>query len=312
MRQKNTPEKLSIEQIRALPAKQRRSYVDRVRVRYSLWHTLYEEIAWRHERQDGAAEPQCMLLVGGTRAGKTTLAKSYAALHPPFETSTGTKRPIVFATIQLPATIPTLVTVLLTAIGDPLPYSGTIPRRRARLVKYFRDCEVAYLMLDEIQHFWDPDRMKTLHLVTNWLKTFIKETNVSCLFIGLQGEAEHVVTENAQLAGLFGDPYVLEPFPWEVTQPGTITTFCNFLADLEGLLPLRQPSNLFREDKALRIHIASAGVVGFVMALIREATHLALREGQECLDNALLEQAFKRRLAGNRRNIPNPFYREDM
>ena len=43
------------------------------------------------------------------------------------------------------------------------------------------------------------------------------------------------------------------------------------------------------------------------MALIRRATYLALEREQEYLDQNLLFQAFKDRLAGERRGIPNPF-----
>ena len=43
------------------------------------------------------------------------------------------------------------------------------------------------------------------------------------------------------------------------------------------------------------------------MALIRRATYLALEREQEYLDHNLLSEAFKGRLAGERRGIPNPF-----
>lgn len=303
----NDEQELTISEIRQLSRQQRKKYIERMRVFYPHFEELMDEIAWRHERREDAAEPPCMLLVARTRAGKTTLAKSYAALYPKVETEFGTERPVVFATVQLPATAFTLVTSLLIALGDPGALFGNVSKRRERLVKLFRDCKVSLLIIDEIQHFWDPDRMKTLQLVTNWLKTFIKETNVACLFIGLQGEAEHVIAENEQLAGLFGDPYVLEPFHWDETNPNTIEEFCDFLADLDAISPLRESSNFAHIDRAHKIFIASDGVVGLVMALVREAMHLALRSGQEYVDDELLAEGFDRRLAGKRRKIMNPF-----
>ncbi len=262
-----------------------------------------------HQLYQVAAEPECLLLVGPPGAGKTTLLASYAIQFPAVFTDTATLRPVVMATTPSRANVNNLETALLSALGDPAADKGSIGSRELRLIRFFKEiCLVELLILDDLQHFWDR-RSKTILLdASNWLKTFIKETRVSCVLVGLPGEAEAIVNTNSQLASLFGDPYKLSPFEWDETEPkSTREVFCTFLAELEERLPLKKPSHLASYETALRCFAASDGILRYLMALVRRATYLALEREQEYLDHDLLFQAFKDRLAGARRGIPNPF-----
>jgi hypothetical protein len=256
-----------------------------------------------------AAEPPCMLLVGPAGAGKTTLAALYARQYPAIFTETVTLRSVVMATTPSTANVHNLIMALLEALGDPGATKGSIGAKERRLIKYFKEiCKVELLILDELQHFVDRDIQKILLNASNWLKTFIKETNVSCLLIGLQDDAEEVVNSNPQLARSFGDPYVLAPFDWDETKPDdTKEVFRQYLREIEKLLPLKEPSHLGHYDTALRCFAASGGIMSYQMKLVRTATRLALERGRECLDLDLLSQAFKDELASERRGIPNPF-----
>jgi len=232
---------LTHEDICQLPHLERIPYVEHMRVRYPLWEQIYTKLHRCHQRKAIAAEPQCMFLVGPTGAGKTTLAASYALKYPAIFTETVTLRPVVMATTPSPANVNNLIMVLLEALGDPGATKGTIGARGRRLVRYFKEsCTVELLILDELQHFVDRDNQRILHNASNWLKTFVKETKVSCLFIGLQDDAEEVVNSNPQLARLFGDPYVLAPFEWDETKADkTREVFRDFLREIEKLLPLK-------------------------------------------------------------------------
>jgi hypothetical protein len=256
-----------------------------------------------------AADPQCMLLVGPTGAGKTTLAASYTQKYPATFTDTVILRPVVMATIPSTASITNLLITLLSALGDPGATRGNIVAKEERLKKFFREkCLVELLILDELQHFVDRDSQRILQNASNWLKTFIKETKVACVLIGLQNDAEEVVDSNPQLARLFGDPYVLAPFEWDETKPGaTREVFRDFLRELERLLPLQEPSHLADYETALRCFAACSGAVSYLMELVRSAIYLALEQERESLDYGLLSQAFIERLAPIRRGIPNPF-----
>ncbi len=301
--------KLSREEICQLPNSERLRYVGRIRIFYPLWHSITNEIRRCHQLHPVAAEPECLLLVGPPGAGKTTLLASYAQGYPAIFTDTAILRPVVMATTPSRANVNNLETALLSALGDPAADKGSIGSKEIRLTKYFKEiCRVELLILDELQHFWDRQSKTILHDASNWLKTFIKETKVSCALVGLPGEAEAIVNTNPQLASLFGDPYMLSPFTWDETEPAsTRDVFCTFLAELEERLPLKKPSHLASYETALRCFAACDGNLRYLMALVRRATYVALEREQEYLDHDLLFQAFKDRLAGERRGIPNPF-----
>jgi len=307
--ERNAQSNLTHEDICQLPHLERIPYVELIRVRYPLWEKLYNKLQRCHKMKAIAAEPQCMLLVGPAGAGKTTLAASYARKYPAIFTETVTLRPVVMATTPSTANVNNLIMVLLEALGDPGATKGTIGAKERRLVRYFREiCRVELLILDELQHFVDRENQRILYNASNWLKTFVKETKVSCLFIGLQDDAEEIVNSNPQLARLFGDPYVLAPFEWDETKPNdTKEVFRDFLREIEKLLPLKEPSYLAQYDTALRCFAASGGIVSYQMKLVRAATILALERRCERLDLDLLSEAFKEELAPERRGIPNPF-----
>ena len=240
--QSNAQAKLTHEEILLLPHLERIRYVESMRIRYPLWEQLYARLARCHEMKAIAAEPPCMLLVGPTGAGKTTLAASYARKYPAIFTETVTLRPVVMTSTPSTANVHNLIMALLEALGDPGAIKGSIGAKERRLIKYFKEtCKVELLILDELQHFVDRDNQKILLNASNWLKTFIKETKVSCLLVGLQDDAEEVVNSNPQLARLFGDPYVLAPFEWDEVKPeNTKEVFRNFLREIEKLAPAQR------------------------------------------------------------------------
>jgi hypothetical protein len=236
-----------------------RVQVESIRVTYPRWQRIVDEIERCQEWGPVAAEPPCLLVVGPTGAGKSTLVATYAREHPAVLTESGITYPVVRATIPTPATIKALAMVLLAALGDPRATSGTVGSMTYRLTHYFRDCKVELLILDEVQYFRDRDNRRVLENASNWLKTLIKETGVACVLVGLQGEAEEVVRLNPQLARLFGEPHVLLPFAWEERRPETVREFVAFLALVEEALPLPERPALAALPMARRLHTASGG-----------------------------------------------------
>jgi energy-coupling factor transporter ATP-binding protein EcfA2 len=282
--------------------------VGQVRVLFPRWNAIYTAIAEAHEQSADAAEPECLVIVGPTGAGKTTLVTSYAQRFPPDNSGTTFRCPVLVAKILAPATVKTLATNLLFTLGDPLADKGSVGAKSVRLRGFFNDCGMEMLILDELQHIVDRDSDKVLQTVSNWLKDLIKDTKVATVLVGLQGEAERVVRTNPQLNGLFRPPLVLDPFTWDDADPATIKEFRKLLRELDGLLPLRESSDLGDRELAWRCFVASRGNLRLLMGLLRRAVVLALRRGCERLDLPLLADAFDSRLAGMWPGLVNPFY----
>lgn len=294
---------LTPEEVRQLPSSERLPWVRRLRVGHQCWNEMMSKIERCHQLRSIAPEPLGLLLVGPSGVGKTSLVKSYQNKYPKVLSESGTHLPVVYATVPSPSrsdAVRDLPKSILYAIDDPFADKGSGVTMTRRLVGLFKDCGTQVLILDELQHLYDRDNNKLLYNASNWLKTFIKETEVVTILVGLFGEAEQVVNINPQLSRLFGDPKILTPFEWN-------EEFRSLLFDIEQLLPLKEPSHLDSDELAPRCYVACDGLIGYLMTLIRGAAYLALTGGREHLDVSLLEMAFTEFLSSSRRGLTNPF-----
>lgn len=298
---------LSWDQILQLPPRERIPFIQLIRLRYPRSEEILEKIRKCFNDQANSVEPPCLLLVGPSGAGKTTILEIIRDEHPRIVTETRVDIPLLMSSVDVPATLGNFASRLLLDLGDPRYANGTVGNRLFRVEEYIKDCHTIMLILDELQHFVDRDSDLILRTVTDRLKSLIKLHKLACILTGLQDEAEQVVDSNPQLARLFPDPIILEPFGWDESRPDTIKEFRTLLSQLEKALPLNEKSNLSTRDLAWRIFVATDGLMGFLMALIREATQQALEHGLECLDEAVLKEAFDKKLGSQRRDISNPF-----
>ncbi len=302
---------LTKEVILQLAAKERIPYVKAMRVFPSWWDPTLLAIQVCHEENDGESEPQCMIVTGPTGAGKSTLVRSYRDMFPEEVIEVDGEimyaRRVLYVSTPSPARIGDLETVILKLCGDPIPWKGTVGEKRMRIKRLFKKLHVELLIVDEIQHFIHKDgHRKVLLTVTDWFKDLIKDTGVACVFVGLP-EGEEVLKANLQLGRLFGDPYTITPFKWDLSHHETVYEFMALLQDIEDMLPFKEPSNLSYPELAQKCYLACGGIFGLLMKLIKSAAIQALRTGKEQLDDELLAAAFNKKLAGDRRGIKNPF-----
>jgi hypothetical protein len=75
----------------------------------------------------------------------------------------------------------------------------------------------------------DRETQRVLNAVADFLKDIINQSNIPMILIGQQGEAEPILLTNPQLSRRVGTPRYLKPFPWEQTNPETITEFCTII-----------------------------------------------------------------------------------
>lgn len=250
-------------------------------------------------RSSSYPEPTCMLVMGESGAGKTTLAKQCLARHPATRVDDDAIIPGLFVTIPARATFHSLAQKMLFALHDPAVLIGSTHVKTIRLLALLHDCQVKLLVLDEGNHLYDKDGGKVMANTTDWIKTLILDARIGTIVLGLP-KTESLIAQNEQLSRRFAERHTLLPF-----EDGP--EFRHFLGCLEADLPFRDPSFLGGDEMAIRIHEASDGTIGYIMRLVREAAITAIDEGVECITLELLADAFDAYIANDKPKKKNPF-----
>jgi len=258
-----------------------------------------------HQTFAQPGEPACGALLGASGVGKTSVVEHYFKLHPPQETETGTKRPVLKVTLQPDARPKGIAADILLALGDPAWSSGTVQTLTNRATKLLARCGVELIVFDEFHHLFDMERARVMTKAAQWLKVLIVNTQIPVVVCGMP-EAEHVLrAEHTERR--FKERLVLRCFTWRT--PAGRAEFCGMLKKLDGALPLAQGSGLADVEIAGRFFLACRGIPDYLMTLIRGGLAEALARGSERIETADLARVFERRLAHQRvlAEQANPF-----
>ena len=252
-------------------------------------------------------EPECLFVKGLAGVGKSTLMRMYSRQHPRKIEAEGSIVPVFYANVPAPATIKGLAIALLHRLGDPLAAKGTTDNITGRLRDRLQDTRTELIMLDEFQHFINPDTQTINKTVGDWLKNFISETRRAIVIIGLP-KSEIILNADEQLERRFAAREELAPFDWNTSKGQT--DFRTFLHQLDELMPFDQRSHLASPATALRFYYASRGIIGYVVPIVRYAAEFAIEEGSEKMDLSLFARAYSELKWS--RNLPhgNPFEAE--
>lgn len=289
-----------------MPVEDRIQMVERLYIHFPRNEMALGAIKNCHSHAKLSKESEGILIQGDTGAGKTTIVKLYMQDYPRSFTEEVTVVPVLYATVPIPATCKSLVTALLTAIGDPAAERGSQISQTLRLKRYLEACRVELLILDEFQHFQDRDSLKVLKTVSDWLKVLMDETGVPIVLAGLP--YSHTILDaenNEQLQRRFALRIELEAFRYNTSRERQ--DFRRFLNVIDEKLPLAEKSDLADPSTALCVFEATNGVVAHVMKLVRRATAIALESSRERLTLEILGLAHEQRLAANNPEKPNPF-----
>ncbi|MDT7541677.1 MAG: hypothetical protein QOE33_1581 [Acidobacteriota bacterium] len=289
-----------------VPAQEREMMVEQLYVVNPRIQAILGKFAYCHRHAKIAGEPEGLLLEGPAGMGKTTLCKHYMRDIPGRVVEDRTITPILMAKVEVPASPKSLVTSLLTALGDPLSDKGTTVSQTLRLKLLMDACGVELVFLDEFQHFIDRDSKKILQTISDWLKNLMDSTRRPIILVGMP--YSHSILDargNEQLQRRFSIRVNLEPYNWE--DDGDRDNFRRFLRAVDEKLPLNEWSNLSDTILAFRLFLASDGVVSKVMRLIRRAAVIALDTARERLDIDMLSLAYEECLAANAPEKQNPF-----
>jgi len=249
-----------------------------------------------HQSFAQPGEPACGALLGASGVGKTSVVEHYFKLHPPYETDTETRQPILKVTLQPDARPKGIAADILLALGDPAWSSGTVQSLTSRAVKLLARSGVELIVFDEFHHLFDMERARVMTKAAQWLKVLIVNTRIPVVVCGMP-EAEHVLrAEHTERR--FKERLTLRCFTWRT--PAGRQEFCGMLKRLDATLPLAETSGLAEPESAGRFYLACRGIPDYLMTLIRSGLAEALGRGSERIETADLARVFERRLAHQR------------
>lgn len=236
-----------------------------------------------------SVEPKCIFITGGTGVGKTSMIRQYTHSYPKLHDIEGTKVKVFNTSVPANATVKSMVTAMLDALGDPLSTRGTTTAQSLRLHRLCKACEVEIVIIDEFQHLIDNKTKRVVREVSDWIKMFIVETKIPVVLIGVP-ESVQILNDNEQLSRRFTSRYNLSAFDWHDTEGQK--KFRKFLAEVDKALPFDKLSNLANLEVATPLFLASQGIVSRFMSLVKLAALRAISEKSDSITIGHLANAY--------------------
>ncbi|TDK39253.1 hypothetical protein E2F50_03780 [Rhizobium deserti] len=274
-------------------------------------------------------------LFAPSQAGKSTTVRHYIetvvvddaiaqGLFPPTmdrQTIAARQKLVLHVTLSAKATIKTLASDILTAIGDPYAVTGTADNLLKRVYDNLRRCGTELVFIDEIQHLshrlaresgttTDRSGLRESLEVTDTLKNMMIKGVVPMMFVGIP-EARHFIFNEEQLAQRCLKELQFDPANF--SKEGERNDFIAFVGKLglklkqEGLFA--EASDFVAGDIPYRLHEISHGYMGAACNLVCEACIIALAEGASCVTRDHLSEATDSWAIPRRVVTSNPFKR---
>ena len=233
---------------------------------------------------------QNILIMGESNNGKTTIAKRFLNMYPPYlrtveEKSSGcvyevATRPVVM--VQCPH-IPNekrLYYDILDQLNLPYRKSTKAEYLQKIIIDAFKDMKTRVLILDEIHHILSGSPAKQREFL-NLLKYISNAAYISIVAIGTN-EASYALKAEKQLDTRF-DKMIIPKWKYD-------DDFLRLLMTIEKILPLEKQSNLIEDSISKEIYRLSHGVLGEVIKITRLAAIEAIESGTEQINNKVIKK----------------------
>ena len=230
-----------------------------------------------------------LLIAGPTGSGKSSALGYYKSHFPAFDDVEGRKIPVLYVQTPSAPTVKNLAEAILGALGDPASCKGTSEEKTKRIYKFFIDCEVELLLIDEFQHFEEVNRRGATRDVTDWLKNLFNVTRVGVVLSGLP-VCEKTVAFNQQLSRRFSARHHMLGFSYQTLEQQL--EFRGVLQSLQSEIPI--DGICIHDDQfARRMFVATYGLIDYVISILEEVCDIARRTNATNLTLSMFSQAFK-------------------
>ncbi|PLY10348.1 MAG: AAA family ATPase [Arcobacter sp.] len=223
----------------------------------------------------------CMLLVGETNNGKTSIINKFIKTHPPYEAEEVTITPVLSVVAPETATITDLFSKILLRLGAPYRNGDKINKKRELIEHYFNICEIKMLIVDEIHNILVGPVSKQKAFM-NALKNLSTELQIPIVIVGI-ADALHATNTDSKINNRF-KPIALKKWLFD-------RDFLSLLASIEKTLPLKKASNLAStKELAYYIHDYSEGYIGEIVDLINTSVKYSIDNNIEKIDLQCLKK----------------------
>lgn len=259
-----------------LPDKERIRFMYEPRwIGYPTAHKVIELLRHLMEIPSRPRMPN-LLLIGDSNNGKTTIINRFLDLHGHgYVTADGDPvKPVIVIESPPKSDEKALYVAILEKFWAPYRASDSPLKLRYQVLQQLRSCSVKILIIDEMHSLVSGTAIKQREIM-NTIKMLCNELAIPVVGVGT-ADAVRVLHTDPQHASRF-DVFPLRP--WEKG-----IEFQRFLKSFESVLPLREPSELYRPHMAGLLHSISGGNTGDLHRLLIECATDAINTGKEKVD----------------------------
>lgn len=260
-----------------------------LRIGFEVFAIAIRKIASVHRKARFNDYGGGLLIAGPTGSGKSSALKHYRSYFPAFDDVEGEKIPVLYVQTPSAPTVKNLAEAILSAMGDPASCKGTSEEKTKRIYKFFVDCEVELLLIDEFQHFEEVNRRGATRDVTDWLKNLFNVTRVGVVLSGLP-VCEKTVAFNPQLSRRFSARHHMLSFSYQTLERQL--EFRGVLQSLQSEIPIGGIC-IHDDPFARRMFVATYGLIDYVISILEEVCDIARRTRATALTLPMFSQAFK-------------------
>jgi ABC-type oligopeptide transport system ATPase subunit len=217
------------------------------------------------------------------------------------EGAVGLIRPVVKVFVEPKARARGLLRDTLHALGVRSTIHDTYGELIERLQIHVVGQQVRLLIFDEVHHVVEGHGPATAYEAVEVIKMLLLQARVQIACLGL-AITETILDKNLELPRHCRGRIAMTPLADDF---GTRSDFMRFLKALSRDLPFDTPSNLTDADIAVRIHVATGGLIGEIINLVHAACEVAIEHGSEGITRKLLAEVYGRINGGGR--AENPF-----
>ncbi len=224
----------------------------------------------------------CLLIVGPSFSGKTSIVEHFVSLHPPdmsAESEASTTEVILIDAPPKPDLSDFYGRILDKLMATYKPRANAA-EKYSQVKLLFRELGVRVLIVDEIHHLIAGSLHKQREF-RNALKSLSNETKICIVAVGID-EALTAINSDEQLSSRFA----LFELPMWHSGPDLV----RLLKTLEKRTPLKKPSGLHSEQLMNAIYSRGESNLGDIFDLLKEASVAAIRNGQERITEKLIKE----------------------